>query len=346
MVLALALLAAGASMTPGSTSAQVYPEGSTGHDISWPQCGGRFPQPGAFIVVGVTGGRALTDNSCLAEQVAWAVAENVPLSFYLNMKYPSGATKFEAMAGPAGDCDDQDTGCQAVNYGYKTADHAVRQVQALGVSAQMWWLDIETMNTWSNNSDLNTIVIGAAIDYFQAQGLPVGIYSTPIQWKVIAGNYAPGVPVWAAGAASAAAAPRLCQTAGFAGGEVVMVQYLLNNFDTNYVCTADDRLGIGVAAAPEVTEPAPPAPVAPSLLGGAIPAEGGFGIAIFTGGAGPELLVASGCPAATAAFYFTFDGRFVTYVPGAAVSAVNAEFMARFPGGVIPGATPLIGKCA
>ena len=279
------------------------------------------------------------------------MTEGVPLSFYINMKYPSGLTKFEAMNGPAGDCDDQDIGCQAVNYGYKTADHAVRQVQALGVSSQMWWLDIETMNTWSNNSDLNMIVIDAALDYFQAAGLPVGIYSTPMQWRVIAGDFEPGVPVWTAGATSAAAAPRHCQSGGFAGGEVLMVQYIKDNFDHNYVCTANDRLGIHSTPAPEVSAPSTPAPstpepAPPALVGGEIPAAGGFGIAISSGGTGEELLIASGCPAATAAFYFTFDGRFVAYVPGAAVSAVNAEFLARFPGGAIPPATPLIGRCA
>lgn len=81
-----------------------------------------------------------------------------------------------------------------------------------------------------------------------------------------------------------------------------------------------------------------------TLSSGSIPAAGGFGLVVFGGGTLDQLVSASGCPAATAAFYATVNGAFVTYVPGTSIGAVNAAFMAAFPAG-IPAGTALIGKC-
>ena len=45
------------------------------------------------------------------------------------------------------------------------------------------------------------------------------------------------------------------------------------------------------------------------------------------------------------ALWATVNGNFVTYVPGTTITAVNADFLAAFPGGILPAGTPLIGKC-
>jgi hypothetical protein len=81
-----------------------------------------------------------------------------------------------------------------------------------------------------------------------------------------------------------------------------------------------------------------------TISSGSVPAAGGFGLVVFGGGTTDQLVAASGCPAATSAFYATVNGDFVTYVPGTSIAAVNAAFMAAFPAG-IPAGTPLIGKC-
>lgn len=48
----------------------IYTGGMTGNDISYPQCStSSYPQ-NSFGIVGVTGGRAFTDNSCLSKEFA------------------------------------------------------------------------------------------------------------------------------------------------------------------------------------------------------------------------------------------------------------------------------------
>lgn len=82
----------------------------------------------------------------------------------------------------------------------------------------------------------------------------------------------------------------------------------------------------------------------PSITG-SIPVAGGIGLVVFNGGTSGQLVAASGCPAATDAFWADDGaGGFVTYVPGAAVAVVNAAWESKFATG-IPAGTPLIGRC-
>jgi hypothetical protein len=72
----------------------------------------------------------------------------------------------------------------------------------------------------------------------------------------------------------------------------------------------------------------------------------GFGLLVFSGGTEAQLLAATGCSAATAAFWASDGaGAFVTYVPGTAISAVNEPWLAQFASG-LPENTPLIGRCS
>ena len=81
-----------------------------------------------------------------------------------------------------------------------------------------------------------------------------------------------------------------------------------------------------------------------AAVGIALPPTG-FGLFVFTGGTGAQLLAASGCPAATAAFWATdASGTLVTYVPASTVALVNAGWLRLFPLGVPP-STALIGSC-
>ncbi len=83
----------------------------------------------------------------------------------------------------------------------------------------------------------------------------------------------------------------------------------------------------------------------PTLLGGKLPASG-FGLGVFSGGSNADLVTASGCPTANAVYFVTnASGDFVSYVPGAAVAVVNAQWNAMFATS-IPANTPIIGKCS
>jgi PPE-repeat protein len=82
-----------------------------------------------------------------------------------------------------------------------------------------------------------------------------------------------------------------------------------------------------------------------TIISGSIPRNGGFGLVVFGGGTVQQLVTATGCPTATMAVWATIAGEFVVYVPGTTIGAVNAAFMAAFPGGNIPANTPFVGKC-
>lgn len=96
---------------------------------------------------------------------------------------------------------------------------------------------------------------------------------------------------------------------------------------------------------PTATATPPGASGATPKVNGSIPTAGGIGLVVFSGGTSAQLVTASGCPAASAAFWADDGaGGFVTYIPGAAVAVVNAGWDAKFPNG-IPANTALIGRC-
>lgn len=223
---------------PAVYAAGSYGSGEQGYDISWPQCGSAYPSsPYAFGIVGVTNGRAFTLNPCLSSEYAWAQASANPgqLSLYMNLNSPAGSTATEGQSGPYGACK-KNTACYSRNYGWNAAQYAYTQNGAfLPYSASIWWLDIETGNSWSRNTTLNAGVIQGAIDFFQAQKVTVGVYSTPTQWKTIAGTYAPATPNWVAGA-SASNPGATCSTPLYPGGVVWLTQYVSGSFDVDTSC--------------------------------------------------------------------------------------------------------------
>lgn len=247
MGLILALLVgtqAGSAAGPDEPPDIVYPPGSipirpnwVGYDISWPQCDGSIPaETPHFAIVGVTGGRPFTANPCLAEEYRWAESGEYPAEVYINLDYWRRLS-FRHFFGPAGLCGPQDSWCQAYNYGWNSAKYAVDLGEAQGVDARRWWLDVETMNHWSDDVRLNARIIGGALDYLASNGLTTGIYSTAYQWRVIAGGYAPGGPIWVAGASNLLDAVARCSDAryAFAGGRVELVQWV-ETYDRNFAC--------------------------------------------------------------------------------------------------------------
>ena len=100
--------------------------------------------------------------------------------------------------------------------------------------------------------------------------------------------------------------------------------------------------GEGGAAAVEAPKPAAGSGL---LVGSATVPATGTGLIVFSGGSTDQLVAASGCPKATAAFWATSGNVYVTFVPGTSVGAVNADFNNLFKAG-IPANTALIGRCA
>ncbi len=209
-----------------------YLHGSFGADISDFQCAkpgsasamAKLPAQTGFAVVQVVGWLDSSVNSCLAAEVAWALAaapEN-PVSLYIFMNSPgkNANAATQSATGPAGTCAtlvaSAQAPCRAYNYGYNGAANAYTDASTQGVASPLWWLDIENASLapgqysnfnagqyWSSSTTLNDRTIQGAIDALRSQGATVGIYSTSLQYPKIAGTYVPSgpqLPLWIAGA--------------------------------------------------------------------------------------------------------------------------------------------------
>jgi hypothetical protein len=215
----------------------IYTGGTKGNDISWPQCGtSSFPQ-NSFGIVGVTGGRAFTENPCLSQEFVWAHALSTPASLYMNLNSPIGSTASKGMTGPYGNCKKNDKLCQAENYGYNAAQYAYTYAQQQGASSSQWWLDIEIANSWSSSATLNQGTINGAAKFFSDKSIKLGVYSSQRMWNSITGGYQNGLPAWLATTATTPAT-YCSSTYSFTGGQMYLVQYSnsATSIDSDYAC--------------------------------------------------------------------------------------------------------------
>jgi hypothetical protein len=87
----------------------------------------------------------------------------------------------------------------ACNWGYEAGLYAYQYAQSQGVNPLVtWWLDIEGAN-WTANTAENDQVVTGTINALRGIGVNnVGIYTSPLTWNGIAGNFQPAVPLWVA----------------------------------------------------------------------------------------------------------------------------------------------------
>ena len=208
-----------------------FQHGALGYDISGFQCAKHKPdlhQAGlpphtGLAVLQVAGWLNGSANSCLASEMKWAKAAATthdPDNLYLFVNAPTasaGAARQDA-AGPAGVCARLPlrarASCRAYNYGYNGALNALRYSAAKKVSSALWWLDVEGGrsssqygsytggNYWSASKALNDRTIQGAINALRRFRITVGIYSSSIQYRNIAGSFVPKgprLPLWVAG---------------------------------------------------------------------------------------------------------------------------------------------------
>jgi hypothetical protein len=214
-----------------TAAAATNPYTGAGFDVSYPQCGNAVPS-GSFGIVGVTGGKAFTSNTCFAAEYDRVPAGQA--SIYMNLNAAIGSTAGNGSTGPytaSGVCAHSDKTCEAYNYGWKAAQYAYGLASSR--SAGTWWLDIETANSWQAQVALNQSTIQGAVDFLLNRASPagvtnrqptagisnVGIYSTPAMWQKIAGGSKSGLPVWYAGTSATT-----CSVASFTGGPLWLVQ--------------------------------------------------------------------------------------------------------------------------
>lgn len=238
-----------------------------GNDISYPQCSKSWPKNQAFGIVGINGGVANNTNPCLKDQIQWTnrstgASSQEKVQFYVNTANPGGLgtaswPNWSNSQNIYGICDGSDNLACAWQYGWNRADEDVNirflpaATQAkIGTDASkyIWWLDVETLNTWKPaindlNAKSNAAVLEGMTAYFQSINARVGLYSTGYQWGQIVGNGVSelsvlnGLPNWRPGGANLNTSKQACNSSPLTkDGKIVLTQYIYKNLDYNYSC--------------------------------------------------------------------------------------------------------------
>ena len=231
-------------------------------DISYPQCGGPYPDNVEVGIVGVNHGKVFTANPCLSSgdsppELTWAGGVNAELYANTGNPGPALSTRWPRNQASPRTCDTQtvpgsDTADCAYDYGWNAAADAygtaVDAYVHLGLAPtgstrtplpNTWWLDVETVNSWRDDPSLNVATLRGAVAYLESVDVAnVGFYSTKYQWTLITGGTSDfaAYPSWVAGAGSEAEAVDMCGGGGFTGGSVALVQYHTGRFDGDFRC--------------------------------------------------------------------------------------------------------------
>jgi hypothetical protein len=201
-------------------ASSIYATGSTGVDVSYPNCSASIPSVN-FGIVGVSNGIVYGHNSCLASEAKHFSNLSLYLNTGLNTS-TSSAYYAQAQSGCNGDAN-----CAAYNYGVNAAKDALSYASSQGVTATKWWLDVETSNTWNASSLLNQQSLQGEYDTLSRSGAAiVGVYSTTAQWQSITGGwqnswYSWGATTWT----TASQAQTYCTGHQFTNGPSLLMQY-------------------------------------------------------------------------------------------------------------------------
>ena len=208
-----------------------YGSGTTGVDVSYPNCSTSIPKT-AFGIVGVTHGLFYSYNDCLASEASHF--QN--LSLYTNTGWYDQSTHLNA-ASPL-TCAATDANCLAYNYGYNAALDGLNYARTKGASSTTWWLDVETANSWNSDASQNRSSLQGSYDALKNNGTQtVGVYSTTAQWQSITGGWINNWPNWGATTwTTAKQAAKYCTGHNFSGGPTYLIQYIGRSLDQDYAC--------------------------------------------------------------------------------------------------------------
>ncbi|NYG59161.1 hypothetical protein BJ980_002084 [Nocardioides daedukensis] len=225
-----------------------------GSDISWPQCpkgagsvkgreGLGMPMPKKewkFVVIGLTNGPAMTQNPCLADQLAWAKKNKVLVSAYAVATYPSDDQL--AQFGTTGPYDASTTEGKLSNWGYAQGVFNIKTLQDVNLPVPALWIDVEPVPSpplvaWSKDTAANALVVQGISRAYREADYRIGIYSTPNLWRTVVGKLRLGYPEWrAAGPTSEKEAVRRCRGESIQGGQAVLGQWVEDRRDRNVTC--------------------------------------------------------------------------------------------------------------
>lgn len=259
MIRTIALLAVAAvsvAAPVAAAAAGVYGASAIGYDVSYATHA--YPATNfGFGIVGVTRGKAFVHNPRFASEYAWARFGSVTApTVYMNLNAPYGSTVAGHIGTPKlclgrAATSTEPTACEGYNYGYNAAKDAFSYAKSASAESAVWWLDIEEANSWSEDATVNGATIQGAIDFLNAQGVRVGIYSMPYMWRAIAGRdfvpaqalrgQAVATPIWLpVGIKSLVGAINTCVTGTsfIAGSPIWLIQYVADAkaIDQNLAC--------------------------------------------------------------------------------------------------------------
>ncbi|HUD11787.1 MAG TPA: hypothetical protein VMS08_05220 [Candidatus Saccharimonadia bacterium] len=221
-----------------------------GGDVSYPQCGQSLPSGQAFGVVGVNGGTAGNFNPCLEQELTWANTSSgfsgqPRVQLYANTGNPGDITPAVAdwpqtsnpLIDPYGSCAGRDNQACSWQYGYERG-----YADAATATAGVWWLDVETVNSWSTNTANNRADLEGMTYAFTISGSTVGVYSIPAWWSLVAGPVTSSsrlyyLPEWLPGASTQSEAKSNCRLRSFTGGgNIELTQYTSRALDYDVSC--------------------------------------------------------------------------------------------------------------
>jgi hypothetical protein len=209
---------------------------TTGVDVGWPNCTTSIPKT-SFGIVGVSNGTGFSTNPCLVNEAGHF---STNLSLYVNTGYPGAASvNAKKYATSPKLCDASDSNCIAYDYGYNAGLYAVTAAGNAGVHATTWWLDVETMNSWTGDALQNQNSLQGETDAIKVSGATtVGVYSTTAQWGIITAGWQNGLPSWGATTwTTSKQAATYCTGHQFTGGPSFLMQYKASRgIDQDYAC--------------------------------------------------------------------------------------------------------------
>jgi hypothetical protein len=351
-----------------------------GLDVSYPQCGQPLRPIGPFAVVGVNKGRPFEANPCLAgaagtSELLWAgigaelYANTADPGPTLSSHWPNGQMEPKECntAGSPG----ADTPTCAFDYGWNAAQDSYRNAVgayiALGWApggatqtpvANVWWLDVETANSWEANTQNNVAELQGEYDYLRSVGAAsVGFYAPTNDWQTITGSTSTfaNAPAWVPGANSQPDAQARCSNPGVNGGPALVVQFSSAGFSTaggttDLSCVALPTLTFtaGTPSTVAVGKPSrpievglPQAAATPTLVSFRANTAGGAFATSASGPWAPSLvvMVPAGAARSRAVFYTDSDKGTATI---AASAAGNATATHAIGVGQTPCASPEI----
>ncbi|MDP9737916.1 hypothetical protein [Curtobacterium sp. 260] len=238
-------------------------------DVSYPQCDAPLPANEAFAIVGVNGEYPNEDNECLVQELAWAArsaggSAQPKTQLYVTFANPgldprakfwptSNTYKGITPSNRFGKCGTKGgkkqltLACSFV-YGYSLGydDVTIRGIER--PAAYRWWIDVELNFSHQSATSQNRAALEGMIAGLKAGGVrTIGIYSTPSQWKTIAGSVGKdsilyGRSNWIAlGRSTITKARQACSSTPLSGGKIAMVQieaaYGSGTIDRDVSCT-------------------------------------------------------------------------------------------------------------